>query len=337
MSEKKKKAEGEKKVSEGKKPEEKKRKIGVFVAIILGIVLAVLGVVFGVKAVAGRTIVEETEAIQAEKSEEFLKYFRGFVGSRLRAANLFGYSFREKSNEEILGELGELKDGFSMVSRGVAEELKGTEFVEIGEIMEHDATLYLKTVRELRAVMTKEFSNEADRQAEFLKLAQASDEAFRSEIYVAEAAFEEGTGGLGGKAVTIFQGEMVMEVGGGVMNVFVGDFERGVTAVTGDDFSSGEVKTIRGEKEFLVGGGEIYKIGEGVKNELVEGKLNVVEIKKEGEAKVVRRKIGLAGKTTWSLVEELKAEGTEGLVLEGERESQSRVLEREANAVLGGR
>lgn len=292
---------------------ENKKGRGKKIGIILGVVLGVLIMVGGGYMVLKREIVETEELVVVQEGKEFSRVFTEYIQGRLEATELFQEEFRKLEDEEIVEKLAELKDTFSGVAKEVATKYQGTEFEEMAEIMKNDTTVYLKEVRELRQVLTGSGVS-ADKQVELLKITQENEELLRSAVYLAESAFPEGASGLGGKGVMIVQGEMLTEVGGGVMNVFVGNTEKKVVAVSTDDYSE-TVKTIRAEKALVFSGGEVRKIGEGVKNELVTGKLKVVTVQEMsgGEAKLEKRLISLLGETTWSLAPKLEARGIMGL------------------------
>ena len=309
----------EKKRTEGKKSadEEKpgKKKVGLIIGIVVGVLAILGGGWFGVQMLLRREVVETEELVVIPEGQEFYKVFSDYVQGRLKATNLFGQEFRTLTEEETLEKLAELKDVFSGVSKGVATKYKGTEFEGIAEIMKNDATVYLKEIRELRQVLTGDGAS-ADKQAEFLKIVQTNEEALRSAIYRAGSAFPEGASGLGAKGVMIYQGEMMVEAGGGVMNVFVGEDSGSgsVVAVSTDDYVE-TVKTIRAEGALGFYGGGVIKIGEGVKNELVVGKLKYVSVTEMsgGEGKLTKRLISLFGETTWSLAPKLEERGIGGL------------------------
>lgn len=298
---------------------------------ILGVFLGIL-IILGVGGVLGykfstRTKVT-TEIIEiAEDEEGFSDYFKEYVANRAEVDNLFTYTFRDLTNEEILDKLSEIKEGLGKVSRGMNEVDGDSEYAEMAEIMKSDATKLLSTIRELRAVMVKEYGSDGDKQLAFMERAQMGENELRSQLYLSRAAFTKETGGLSSKGIVILQGEILAEVGGGVMNVFLGDFEDGVTGVTTDDFAE-TAKTIEANKMFGLVNEDLVKIGTGVKNELEIGKINIINVQiAEKKATITRMKMSLAGKATWNFKQELEEQGFLGLVKADEGTISERLTE----------
>lgn len=300
----------QKEIKNGKNKNENKnknKKLGVIVGIVSVVMIVVGGGWMGVRMFARRELVETNELVTVPGGPGFSNVFKEYIDGRLMATELFGTKFRTLESEETLEELAEIKDIFSDISREVAE-YNGTGFKGVTEIMRNDATVYLKEIRELRQILTGT-ETDADKQAKFMKVVQESEEALRSAIYLAEEAFPEGKSRLGGVGVIIFQGEMMVEVGGGVMNVFVGNETDKVVAVSTDDYAE-NVKTIRSEEGFGFLDEEVIRIGSGVKDEMVDGKLKVIESK---DGKIEKRLISLLGESTWSLAPKLEERGIVGL------------------------
>ena len=308
-----KKVEKTEKAEESEKSKKSKKKIGIIAGVILGVLAVAGGGWIGVRTFLKREIVQTEELSLIKEGTEFYGTFRSYIRGRLVAAELFGREFRNLTDEEILEKLTEVKDVFSGVSRDVTTGYKGTEFEEMTEIMKNDATVYLKEVREVRQALTKTGERE-DKQVELMKVVEENEGALRSAVFKAECAFPDGASGLERKGVLIFRGEMMVEVGGGVMNVFVGDAEKETVAVSTDDYEE-TVKTIRSEKAFGFYGGGVVRIGEGVKSELVLGKLKYIFVTGELDegGKLEKRLVSLLGETTWSLDPKLEARGMAGL------------------------
>ncbi|MBQ7802295.1 hypothetical protein IJ380_00280 [Candidatus Saccharibacteria bacterium] len=324
-----------KKTEKVEKPEKVEKKTKKKTGKILGILFAVLVVLggagyFGYQYLTRTTKTTETVEMP-EDARVFSNFFKEYLADRIQVTNLFEYRFRELSNAEILDELTELKDGLSKVSRGMNGFGEDSEYAEIVEILKNDATIYLRLIRELRGVMTVEFADEADRQLEFIKLTEKSSEELRSGLYLSRAAFGEETSGIGMEGILIFEGTALVEVGGGVMNVFVGDVEENVTALTSGDFS-GAVKTIDAKKLFGYANSRLIKIGEGVKNELEIGKIKRISVAFEaGEVEVKRESIFSAGKNTWDFSGENEIKG----VLKVEENGMSALLLESESRIRG--
>ena len=300
------------------KPEKGKKgkKAGIVLGIILGVAIVGFGGWWGVKTYLGRTVVETAMVETTEDMRSFSGFFREYLADRVGIENLTKNQFREKTREEILDELTILKDGFARVSRGMNGFEEESEYSEMAKIMKADATNYLTLIRELRAVETEGFETEADRQAAFMKIVNTHEGEAKSGLYLSRTAFEEGRSGLATLGVLIVEGDAMVEVGGGVMNVFVGDAERHTVAVTTEDFD-GVVKMVKGEKLFGLVNSRLVKFGESVRGMLEIGKLKDVKIGLSGtEAEIKTTSLGTWGETTWSLEEKLEKAEIRGLVAE---------------------
>lgn len=314
--------------------EKKKSKAGLVIGIIAGVAVLAVGGFFGVKTYFAKTT-ETVESVEiSEDTRSFSGFFKEYLADRVAADNLFGYQFRELTSAETLDKLTELKDGFSKVSRGMNGFEEG-EFKELAAVMKSDATEYLALVRTLRAVETGEYASEADRQVAFIKAVDEGQENLRSKLYISRSAFVDDPGGLGNRSILIFKGTALAEVGGGVMNIFVGNIENNIVALTGEDFESGAVKAIAAEKLYGFVNTRVVKFGMGVKNELEKDKLTAVNIELgTSDAKVTRKKVGLFGKTVWKLEEVTEEYGAEALVLRESR-GMSQILTETEVAIRG--
>lgn len=318
----------DKKPKEGEKPKKKGLK-----KLLVG--LAVLVVLGGAGLAAKMFLTKTTVAVETVKLPDeargFSNYFKEYLLNRVRAEKLFGYSFRNMTNEEILAELAELKDGFSKVSRGVAGSYKNSDYEEVAEVMASDSALYLTAVRELRTVMTDNYGEEGDRQLAFMRKVEETTEGLRSALYMARAAFGEDVSALSAKGVILFEGAAMVEVGGGVMNILVGDLATPVTAVTTDDMG-GIVKLIEAQKLFGYAGTRLFEIDEGL-GAMLEGGW-VKDVKAEvgsSEVKLTTKKVSLVMKNVWGADEELRGEGIKGLV-----NTEKVAMEEQLNEVVKG-
>ncbi|MBQ3274951.1 hypothetical protein IJH46_00820 [Candidatus Saccharibacteria bacterium] len=323
-----------KKPIEGKEPKEPKEKqkhsgavIGILVVLIL--VLAGAGGYFYYQKTK---TVETTETVEvSDEARNFSNLFKEYLADRIDAQNLYSFTFRNLSNTEILDKLTELKDGFSKVSRGMNNYDEESEYAEIAAILKNDATVYLKSIRELRAVMTATYEDEADRQVQFIKVVEGSDENLRSGLYLSRAAFGEETEGIGKEGILIFEGMGLAEVGGGVMNIFVGDLDANVTAVTTGDFQE-TVRKIDSEKLYGFVNSRLVRFGKGILDELEVGKLETAKVTLgTGDAEVYRKKVSILGKSTWDFRDENAITG----LIKVEEKGMSEILAETAEGIRG--
>lgn len=329
----KKKVKAEKKEGEAKEEEKPKSKKAGKVLLILLLVLVILGGGgFAVKSFLTKTSVTTVSAELSSDARGFSNYFKEYLVDRVKAETLFSYSFRNLSNEEILTELTELKDGFSKVSRGLSGNYRNSDYNELADVMESDSALYLTAVRELRTVMTDSYGEEADRQLAFIRKVEETTKDLRSALYLSEVAFTEDVSGLSSKGVLAFAGSAMVEVGGGVMNVMVGDTSNNVTEVSTDDLEKGAVKRIDAKKLYGYSGARVFEIGEGLEATLENGWVKYMKAEVgSSDVKLTTTKISLVMKNVWSLNEELKAQGFAGVV-----DERSFSMEEELNKVVKG-
>ena len=304
----------EKKGGERKSDEKKSAKK---VALIVLIVLVILGGGgFALKTVLTKTTVTAETVKMPDDARGFSNYFKEYLLSRVRAERLFSYSFRDLSDDEILNELTELKDGFSKVSRGVNSAYKNSEYRELAGVMESDSAIYLTAVRELRTVMTDgAYGNEGDRQLAFMRKVEETTKELRSALYIAREAFDGDVSGLSSKGVLLFNGVALVEVGGGVMNILVGDASEPVTTISTDDIDEGTVKPIEASGLYGYVGSRIVRIGDGFETVLENGWVKDVKAEvKTSEVTFTTTKVSLVMKNVWSLDTELYGQGIKGLV-----------------------
>lgn len=308
--------------------EPKKKKGGKVFLIILVILLVLGGGGFALKTILTRTTVTTETVKLADDARGFSNYFKEYLLDRVKAEKLFSYSFRNLSNDEILSELAELKDGFAKVSRGVNSAYKNSEYKELADVMENDSTLYLAAVRELRTVMTEDYANDGDRQLAFMRKAEEMTKDLRSALYTAQSAFTEDVSGLSSKGVILFDGAVLVEVGGGVMNILVSD---SVTAVSTDDMD-GTVKAIEASGLYGYVGSRVVKLGEGISAMLDEGWVKNIKAEvKTNEAILTTTKVSLVMKNVWGADEDLKEQGINGLV-----KTEKKAIEEQLNEVVRG-
>lgn len=310
MSEKKK-VEG-KNIEGGKKKEKKGGKWKLALVFCLLIAVVAVGGFFLYKYLKREQVTTETVKIEAD-SKEFSGYFKTYLSDRLAFERLTEYGFREMSTEEILDELSDIKDGFSKASKGV-DSYKGSEFEGIAEIINNDVAVFTKTIRELRWIESGNYTDEADRQLDFMKASTADEESLRSALCLARGALGSESEGINGEAILIFEGDVMVEVGGGVMNILVGDLEQNVTAIGANDLN-GIIRRINSDKLFGLYEGELIQIGKGLREEVETGKLTEIKVeKKQGEAEVITTRIPVIGESTWGLKTRLNEEGIKGLI-----------------------
>ncbi|MBR3204630.1 hypothetical protein IKF81_03035 [Candidatus Saccharibacteria bacterium] len=325
-------------VKEKKKEKEEKKKNKIWIVVlIIFICLAVLGAgALVAKNLLMKPKISQETILVPEDTEVFSKVFREYLGARVGYAWLTRYGFREMSAEEILEELASEKEIFSKLSKEVGGNFEKSEFSEISGVISNDATIFLKVIRELRAAITGARGDEADQQLAFMNAATKNEGEFRSEVYLARGAYEEETKDISRDGILIFQGDAMVEVGGGVMNIFVGNFETNATATTMKDLSE-VVKRIESKGLFGYEGGKLYKIGGGVREEIEAGKLVNLGIEKKGEeTEVVRTVTPLLGESTWSLEEKLKERGVGG-VLDKEGRNGNKVIKETLEYIKGER
>ena len=310
-----------------KNKSEKKKKRIVTISVV-ALVLIVLGCGgFGAFKYFTRAVEEKYAVVVPEDARSFTSSFKDYLLMRTEMVRLIKYGVGNWSNEQILNKLIELKEGFSRVSRAVDVGYEESEYKDLSGVMAYDATTYLKVVRELRRVVTGNYENEADRQAKFVEVAQDWDKEIRSGFYVMRAAFEEDVEKLWEKGVLVFSGGMMVEVGEGVINIYVGDYDKGVTAVTTDDTQE-KIKMVRGKGLYGLVSGRLVKIGEGLKEELELGKLTEIKVTiEEKEAWVEKTRASLVMKSTKDL-------DVTGLVAESE-ENEAAVLDKTIDLMRG--
>ena len=319
----------EKKEKEEKEEKPKKSKKGLVIFLVALVIL--VGGAFAAKMILTKTSVATETVKLADDARGFSNYFKEYLTDRAEAEQLFSYSFRELKNEEILSKLTELKDGFSKVSRGVAGNYGKSEYKELAEVMRADADAYLSMVRELRAIMTENYPEEGDRQLAFMRKVEEESQNLRSAVYLARAAFTEDVSGFSSKGVLAFNGNVMVEVGGGVANIFLGDFGNNVVAVSTDDLD-GVVKAIDAKELYGFVSSRVVKIGESLRGELESGWFKRVKADVGNtEVKVEKTKISMVMKNVWGMDEELKAQGIKGL-METEKKALAEQL---AEAVSG--
>jgi len=325
----KKQAEKEQKRDEAKrceKDDEKPKKKHWKKILAFLIVVAILGGGgYFAKAYFTKTTVETVTSQFSGDARGFSNYFKEYLLDRMRAEQLFSYSYKELSTDDILAELSELKNGFSKVSRGVSGNYRSSEYQELAEVMESDSSIYLVAVRELRNVMMTSYENLESRQAEFEKKVNETTEGLRSAIYHARAGFPENASGLSSKGALIFKGSVLVEAGGGVANILLGDFAAQNTVVTTDELEE-TVKAIDAKKLFGYASSRLIKLGDSLSACLEEGWVRSIKTDvRYKEADIITTRISLIMKTAARMNDELKEQGIEGF-LKAEEKTEKEML-----------
>lgn len=325
-------AEGAKEESKKKEEKPKKEKKSKKGLVIFLIVLAlIVGAAVAAKMILTKTSVVTETVKLADDARGFSNYFKEYLTDRVEAEELLSYSFRDFSNEEILNKLTELKDGFSKVSRGISGNYNKSEYKELAEVMKADADAYLSMVRELRAIMTAGYGDEGDRQLAFMRKAEEMSSTLRSALYIARAAFTEDVSGFSSKGVLAFNGYAMVEVGGGVANIFLGNVVDSVVAVSTDDLD-GTVKAIEAKKLFGFASSRVVEIGESLRGELESGWFKQVKADVgNSEVAITTTKISMVMKNVWGMKEELEKEEIRGLV-----ETEKKSVAERLNEFLSG-
>ena len=304
---------------------EKKSKKGLITFFI--ILVVIVGGAFAAKMFLTKTsIVTETVKL-ADDARGFSNYFKEYLTNRVEAEELLGFGFKNLTNEEILNKLTEIKDGFSKVLRGVSGNYNKSTYKEIAEVMKADAEAYLSMVRELRAVMTADYGAEGDRQSAFAQKTEEMSGALRSAIYVARAAFDGDVAGFSSKGVLTFSGNVMMEAGGGVVNIFLGDTTNSVVAVSTDTLDE-TVKAIEAQKLYGFTNSRVVEIGKSLRDEIEGGWFKYVKAEVDGmDVKLTKTKVSMVMKNVQGMDEELKAQGMKGLVEREKKSTDERLTE----------
>jgi hypothetical protein len=249
----------------------------------------------------------------ASVARGFSNYFREYIIDRLEAEELLKNTYSELSDEAILNKLSGLKEGFSKVSRGVSGNYKNSEYKELAEVMKSDADEYLTIVRELRSIVTGGGSAEEKKEA-FKKRVEETSESLRSAIYISRAAFNSDVSGFSSKSVLAFQGKAMVEVGGGVANIIVGDTVNGIVAVSSDTVEN-DIKAIEAEKLFGYTSARVFELGKSLRGVLESGWFKNIKAEvKNTEVKLETTKISMIFKNVNGMDKELEEHGIHGLL-----------------------
>ena len=201
------------------------------------------------------------------------------------------------------------------------------EYKEIAEVMSSDASVYLTTVRELRSIMTGSYSSEDKKQSAFAKKVEEVTEDLRSAIYVSEAAFYGEVSGFSSKGALIFDGLVMVEAGGGVMNIILGDFDEKIVAVSTSQIGE-EIKLIDATKLYGYVSTRLINIGASLNGELEPGWVKHVKADVgRTEVKLTRTRVSTVMKNAKSMNEELIAQGIKGLIGEEEQSDEDELSE----------
>lgn len=305
--------------SEIEETEKEKSKKGWIVLAI--VVVLLVGGGFAAKKFLTKTTVDVETVEFADGVRGISNYFKEYLVDRVKAEELFKYSYKSLKENEVLDKLAELKDGFSKVVGGVSGNYRTGEYKEIAEVMSSDASVYLTAVRELRSIMTGSYSSEDKKQLAFAKKVDEVTEDLRSALYVSKAAFYGEVTGFSSKGALIFDGLVMVEVGGGVMNVVLGDFDEKIVAVSTGQIGE-EVKLIDAVKLYGYASTRLVNIGASLNSELESGWVKHVKAEVgRAEVKLTRMRISTVMKNAKSMNEELITQGIKGLI--GDEEKQS--------------
>ncbi|MBR3319268.1 hypothetical protein IKG06_02045 [Candidatus Saccharibacteria bacterium] len=312
----------------------KKGKKG-WIALAIVVVLLIGGGFVAKKFLTKTTVQEETVEF-ADGVRGISNYFKEYLLDRVKAEELFRDSYKNLKEEKILEALSELKDGFSKVSRGVTGNYKSGEYKEIAEVMSSDASVYLTAVRELRSIMTDGNSGEDKKRLAFAEKADELAKDLRSAIYVSRAAFHGEVSGFSSKSALIFDGPVLAEVGGGVMNIVFGDFDEKVVAVSSEKMDA-VIKTIDAVKLYGYVSTRLINIGTSLRDEMESGWVKHVKADiGRMEVKLTRTRVSTVMKNVDGMNDELKAQGISGLIGE-EGQSEENELSEVVKGLTGKR
>ncbi len=282
-------------------------------ALVLVVVILGVGGYF-IKAFLTKTTIETSTVQFAGDARGFSNYFREYLLDRMRSEWLFKYSYKELNTDDILNELSDLKNGFSKVVRGTGDNYKNSEYKELAEVMHSDSSIYLVAVRELKNIMMGSYATLEERQSEFEKRVKETTEGLRSALYYNRAGFVESVSGLSSKGALIFEGSVLVEAGGGVMNIMLGDPSAQITVVTTDDLEE-TVKLIEAKKLFGYSGSRVVRLGDSLSANLEEGWIRNVKVDvRYKDADVTTMRISLIMRSASRVNNELKEQGINGFI-----------------------
>lgn len=300
-------------------PEEETKKGKGWIALIIVVVLLVGGA-FAAKTILLKTSTKTETVKVSDDARGFSNYFKEYLADRIGIERIINTEYDKLNKNETLNELSDLKDGFSKVARGTSGNYVKSIYTEMATVMEKDASLCLTLVRELRSIL-----NDDDKKAFNDKVAEAK-EGLRSALYVARAAFKNDVAGLSSKGVVAFEGGAMIEAGGGVMNIFVGDFQNSVVAVSSDMME--EAKSIEAEKLYGYNGVRVITIGDSMTSELESGWFKNIKLEVGSlEAKMTKTKVSFVLKSLNSVEDELKGMEIKGLVEKDEKTIDEQLTE----------
>ncbi len=302
--------------------EEKKKDKGKgkgWIALIIILVLFAGGA-FVAKSILLKTTTENETVKVSDDARGFSNYFKEYLADRIEIEKIISTEYDKLDKNEALSKLSSLKDGFSKVARGTSGNYIKSVYAEMATVMENDASLCLTLVRELRSIL-----NDDDKKAFEEKVAETK-EGLRSALYVARAAFKGDVTGLSSKGVVAFEGGAMVEAGGGVMNIFVGDFQDGIVAVSSDMME--DAKSIEAEKLYGYNGIRVIVIGDSMASELESGWFKNIKLEIGSlEAKMTKTKVSFVLKSLSNVEDELKGMEIKGLVEEGEKTINEQLTE----------
>ena len=283
--------------------------------IVLLILIIVLGGgAFAAKTILTKTTIEEESSKLSDDARGFSNYFKTYLTNRVRAEELLKYGFKELTNEQIAVELSDLKEGFSKVLNGLSGNYGTSEYKELAEVLEADALTYLTAVRELKSVMASGFGSEDESRAAFGQKAEEATKDLRSALYIATRAFDGDVAGFSSKSVLIFHGSILVEVGGGVMNILLGDFDNLYVSVSNAQIGEA-IKLIDAQKLYGYASTRLFRVGTSLNDTLESGWVKDVRADvSRTDVKLTTTRISMVMKNVWGLDEELQVQGIKGLV-----------------------
>ena len=323
----------QKKIEKGKKEQKTKKEKRNFKGVIFLLVILVLlagGGIVAKKILTKTTVVTETVKLP-DDVRGISNYFKEYLLDRVKIEKLFKYDLNELSSDKVLAQLTDLKEGFSKVSRGVSGNYRTGEYKELAEVMEADAATCLTAVRELKLVLTASYKSKEEQATALAEKAEETLKDLRSALYLSTAAFAGDVPGFSSKGVIVFGGPALVEVGGGVMNVLLGDFENKFVAVSTDQVGD-VVKLIDGVGLFGYSSTRLVKLGDSLNGELEAGWLKHIKADvSRTEVKLTQTRISTVLKNVWGMEEELEAQGIQGLV-----DAEAKSIEDELDKVVKG-
>jgi hypothetical protein len=132
----------------------------------------------------------------------------------------------------------------------------------------------------------------------------------------------------------IFEGQVMAEVGGGVMNIVFGDYDEKLVAVSTGQMGE-EIKLIDAAKLYGYTSTRLINIGTSLSSEMESGWVKHVKADVgRADVKLTRTRISTVMKNVKGMDEELKAQGINGLLGE-EKQSEEDELSKVVKGLTG--